>query len=356
MRILVLGGTVFLGRHVVDAAQARGHELTLYSRGRHGTVPDGVEHVTGDRADVTPLQGREWDAAIDTSGYDPAHVEASTRLERRPLRVRLDLQRLPGVGRRAGRRGLARLAGRRGLRAGQGRGRARRAARTAPTVRAGLIVGPHDNVFRLPWWVRRIAQGGVVPAPGRPDLPVQVIDARDLAAFLLDLAEQRVTRRLQRHRADRADDDGRAALVRGRRRAALDRRRGARGSSRSSPGSSCRCGCPEGYAWQVGTDKAQAAGPALPPGRRDRRRRRRLAARRRRGRAGRLALRAPPAADERRTRGRAAQSSVSPTQPPGVAPGGTAHRPEPTCLMYSLSPSARPSRRLQRRRTPPGRA
>ena len=59
MRILVLGGTVFLGRHVVDAAKARGHELTLYSRGRHGTIPDGVEHITGDRADLAPLQGRE---------------------------------------------------------------------------------------------------------------------------------------------------------------------------------------------------------------------------------------------------------------------------------------------------------
>ncbi len=59
-------------------------------------------------------------------------------------------------------------------------------------VRAGLIVGPHDGVFRLPWWVRRIAHGGDVPAPGDPALPVQVIDARDLAAWMLDLAERRV--------------------------------------------------------------------------------------------------------------------------------------------------------------------
>jgi nucleoside-diphosphate-sugar epimerase len=60
------------------------------------------------------------------------------------------------------------------------------------TVRAGLICGPHDNVFRLPWWVRRIGEGGRVPAPGDPAQPVQLIDARDLAAFLLDLAGQRV--------------------------------------------------------------------------------------------------------------------------------------------------------------------
>jgi 2'-hydroxyisoflavone reductase len=60
------------------------------------------------------------------------------------------------------------------------------------TVRAGLICGPYDNVFRLPWWVRRIARGGTVPAPGDPERRVQLIDARDLAAFLLDLAEQRI--------------------------------------------------------------------------------------------------------------------------------------------------------------------
>jgi nucleoside-diphosphate-sugar epimerase len=58
-------------------------------------------------------------------------------------------------------------------------------------VRAGLIVGPHDNVFRLPWWVRRIAEGGDVPAPGEPERPLQIIDARDLAAWLVHLAETR---------------------------------------------------------------------------------------------------------------------------------------------------------------------
>jgi nucleoside-diphosphate-sugar epimerase len=62
----------------------------------------------------------------------------------------------------------------------------------AATVRAGLICGPHDNVFRLPWWVRRIAAGGPVPAPGDPEQFVQLVDARDLATFMLDLAERRV--------------------------------------------------------------------------------------------------------------------------------------------------------------------
>ena len=81
LRILVLGGTVFLGRHVVDAALERGHEVTIFTRGRHGTGPEGVKHIAGDRADPSPLEGRTWDAAIDTSGYDPAHVRASAALD-----------------------------------------------------------------------------------------------------------------------------------------------------------------------------------------------------------------------------------------------------------------------------------
>src|SRR3954470_24440298 len=80
MRLLILGGTVFLGRHVVDAALERGHAVTIFTRGRHGTGPEGVEHIAGDRADVTPLTGRAWDAAIDTSRYGPAHVRASAGL------------------------------------------------------------------------------------------------------------------------------------------------------------------------------------------------------------------------------------------------------------------------------------
>ncbi len=196
MRILLLGGTVFLGRHVAAEALARGHELTLYTRGLHGAAlfPQ-AEHVRGDRADVAPLRGRAWDAAIDTSGYEPAQVWQSARLdvghyvfvssvnaypawpeepvdEDSPLHEAGDDYGALKVA--CERAGEAALPGR------------------FATVRAGLIGGPHDNIFRLPWWVRRIARGGVVPAPGDPGREVQLIDARDLAAFLLDLAEQRV--------------------------------------------------------------------------------------------------------------------------------------------------------------------
>jgi nucleoside-diphosphate-sugar epimerase len=191
MRILILGGTVFLGRHVVAAALERGHDVTTYSRGLHGRVPDGVQHVRGDRADVAPLRGRSWDAVIDTSGFDPAHVAASAALDvghyvfvsscnayrdwpDKPVDEDSPVWE-----------------------DGEGYGPDKAAAERivlpdGAVVRAGLIVGPHDNVFRLPWWVRRIMEGGVVPAPGNPDRPVQIIDARDLAAFLLRLAEERI--------------------------------------------------------------------------------------------------------------------------------------------------------------------
>src|ERR1700754_300937 len=192
MRILLLGGTVFLGRHVANEALRRGHELTLFTRGLHGTAPEGVEHVIGDRADPSPLAGGAWDAAIDTSGYQPAHVAASAALdighyvfvssisayERWPEEPVDEDSPVYTEGDGYGELKAACE-------------RAAQHAKPTAVVRAGLIVGPHDNVFRLPWWVRRMNEPGPVPAPGDPDQPVQLIDARDLAGFLVDLAENR---------------------------------------------------------------------------------------------------------------------------------------------------------------------
>ena len=201
MRTLVLGGTVFLGRHVAAEALARGHELTLFTRGLHGAdlFPE-AERLRGDRTrDVSALRGREWDAVIDTSGYRPAEVAASS-------------EALAGSG--AQLVFVSSISAYRGWPAeavdehsprwetgadeyGPQKAACERAAEAAladrvAVVRAGLIVGPHDGVFRLPWWVRRIARGGDVPAPGDPSRPIQMIDARDLAAWMLDLAERRV--------------------------------------------------------------------------------------------------------------------------------------------------------------------
>jgi 2'-hydroxyisoflavone reductase len=192
LRILVLGGTVFLGRHVVDAAVRRGHDVTIFTRGKHGKGPPGVEHVTGDRADVTPLRGRGWDAAIDTSGYDPAHVDASSGLEIGHYVFVSSCNAYPDWPDKPVDEDSPTW------REGEGYGPDKAAAETfvlargGAVVRAGLIVGPHDNIFRLPWWVRRIREGGTIPAPGRPDRSMQIIDARDLAGWMLDLAERRV--------------------------------------------------------------------------------------------------------------------------------------------------------------------
>jgi nucleoside-diphosphate-sugar epimerase len=199
MRILILGGTVFLGRHATAEALARGHDVTLFTRGVH-PVPSGVDHRTGDRGgDVSALDHGEWDAVIDTSGYQADDVgRLAARLADRvghyvfvsSVNVYPAWPEEPvdedspvwesgdddyGPQKALSERALeAAMPGR------------------VATVRAGLICGPSDNVFRLPWWVRRIAQGGRVPAPGEPDRSVQLVDARDLAAFMLDLAEQRV--------------------------------------------------------------------------------------------------------------------------------------------------------------------
>jgi nucleoside-diphosphate-sugar epimerase len=191
MRLLILGGTVFLGRHVVDAALARGHDVTIFTRGRHGTGPDGVEHIAGDRADVAPLRGRSWDAAIDTSGYDPAQVEASSSLDAGHYVFVSSCNAYPDWPDKPVDEDSPTWEEGEGYGPDKAAAERHVLARGGAVVRAGLIVGPHDNVFRLPWWVRRIREGGVVPAPGRPDRPLQIIDARDLAAFLLDLAERR---------------------------------------------------------------------------------------------------------------------------------------------------------------------
>jgi 2'-hydroxyisoflavone reductase len=197
MHLLVLGGTVFLGRHVAAEAISRGHEVTLFHRGVHGADLFGeAERVHGDRAgDLAPLRGRAWDAAIDTSGYDPDDVARSSALDLGHLVFVSSCNVFPAwpeepvdedspVWTEGEDYGPLKAASERAAEAAM-------PGRVA-SVRAGLICGPHDNIFRLPWWVQRIAAGGDVVAPGDPDRTVQLVDARDLAAWMLDLAEQRV--------------------------------------------------------------------------------------------------------------------------------------------------------------------
>lgn len=201
MRTLIMGGTVFLGRHVAAEALARGHEVTLFTRGQHGAglIPE-AEHLRGDRScDLSALRGRSWDVVVDTSGYDPRDVAASSALladAAEHLVFVSSCSAYPGWPETPVDEASPVWEGDEDDYGPRKAACERAAAAAMPgrvaAVRAGLIVGPHDAVFRLPWWVRRIAAGGEVPAPGDPARPVQVIDARDLAAWMLDLGGRRV--------------------------------------------------------------------------------------------------------------------------------------------------------------------
>ena len=161
-------------------------------------------------------------------------------------------------------------------------------------ARAGVIVGPHENIGRLPWWLRRLAEGGETLAPGPPEAPIQLIDARDLAAWMLDMAEAGRAGAYNAIARAGLGDLGRAARDRARghrrrRRAALDRPGGRSRSTSRSRGRRCRCGrsrrCPGSTGWRARAPPRRArAAPAARDDRghvgvaRRRRRARRLAA------------------------------------------------------------------------------
>ncbi|MFT3957276.1 MAG: NAD-dependent epimerase/dehydratase family protein [Piscinibacter sp.] len=195
MKLLVLGGTVFLGRHVVAQALARGDEVTLLHRGRRGTdLFPAARRLIGDRdGDLSALAGQDFDAVIDCSGYSAAQIERSTALLAAVPQYLFVSSISVGAAFPPGRvydEDLPRLDSDEGY--GQGKARAEDALLAArggraTIVRPGLIVGPHDPTGRFTHWPLRVAQGGEVLAPGRPGRPVQFIDARDLAAWCLQL-------------------------------------------------------------------------------------------------------------------------------------------------------------------------
>ncbi|WP_250007440.1 NAD-dependent epimerase/dehydratase family protein [Actinoplanes sp. M2I2] len=191
MRILVLGGTRFVGRAVVEAALAAGHDVTLFNRGRTapGLYPE-AETVVGDRTvDLSPLAGRRFDTVVDCAGYQPEVVGRSVDALRdsvgryvfvSSVSVYAD-QSVPADEGSAvldddsygGRKARCESVVQEGL------------GERALIARPGLIVGPHDPTERFPHWPRRLARGGRVLAPGAPDDPAQLIDVRDLGAWLL---------------------------------------------------------------------------------------------------------------------------------------------------------------------------
>jgi 2'-hydroxyisoflavone reductase len=207
MQLLVLGGTAFLGRHVVAEALALGHSVTTFNRGMSGVDAEGVEALRGDRAvedDLEQLRDRTFDAVVDTSGFDPRTVRGS-------------LDALGDVGHYAFVSSISVYPGwptesvdeespvfacppdaGPGVGYGEGKAGAERAVIDAVgdralIVRAGLLLGPYENIGRLPWWLRRAARGGDMLAPGNPDRAMQLVDARDLAIWMLDCAARDVS-------------------------------------------------------------------------------------------------------------------------------------------------------------------
>ena len=197
MNLLVLGGTVFVGRHVVASALAAGHTVTIFHRGRQaGPALDGVERLIGDRdGDVSALAGRSFDAVIDCSGYTPAQMHlAGAALAGRVghylfVSSRSVYRRFPLDGEIGpGSPLLEDDEGYGALKARSEEAIASVLPGRVTIVRPGLIGGPFDPTGRFTYWPLRLQRGGDVLAPGRPERPVQFIDARDLAAWCVAVA------------------------------------------------------------------------------------------------------------------------------------------------------------------------
>jgi 2'-hydroxyisoflavone reductase len=205
VRLLVLGGTRFVGRAIVEVALAAGHEATLFHRGR--TNPDlfpGAEHVHGDRdGGLDVLYGRAWDACIDTCGYVPRVVATSARSLRdvvgryvfvssisayasfgqRPVEgAPLAPPPVPGVEEITGETyGGLKVACEQAVEAAFGE--------RATLIRPGFVAGEHDPTGRLTYWARRGARGGEALVPASLAERLQTVDARDLATFVLRVIE-----------------------------------------------------------------------------------------------------------------------------------------------------------------------
>lgn len=209
MKILILGGTVFLGRHFVEAALQQGHEVTIFTRGIHNAdlYPE-VEKLVGNRdGNLQVLTGRRFDAAIDTSGFVPRIVRDSARQLANAVDHYTFISSISVYG-DFSQHGLDENAAvgkledetTEDVSAAYGELKAlceQAAEKEMPgrvlNVRPGLIVGPYDKTDRFTYWPTRVANGGHVLAPGNPHRQIQVIDARDLAEWTLRMVEAKQT-------------------------------------------------------------------------------------------------------------------------------------------------------------------
>ncbi len=207
MSILILGGTRFLGPAIVEAARKNGHTLTLFNRGKShpGLYPD-LENLIGDRdGNLKALEGRRFDAVVDTSGYVPRVVrDSATLLKTSGQYIFISTISVYSDGKTpdqdetgpVGKLDDPTVEKVTGETYGPLKALCEQAAEAAvpgkaTVIRPGLIVGPEDPTDRYTYWPVRVARGGEVLAPGAPDDPVQYIDVRDLGEFTVRAIEQR---------------------------------------------------------------------------------------------------------------------------------------------------------------------
>jgi 2'-hydroxyisoflavone reductase len=207
LSILILGGTRFIGVPITELALARGHQVTFFNRGRtNADLFPGIERIKGDRnGEIDGLKGRKFDAVIDTSGYVPRQVRLTAELLAPTARQYLFVSSISVYPNFAEPRTEDSAVGVLkdesiekvdGETYGPLKAACEKAAEKAmpgrvTVIRPGLIVGPHDNTDRFTYWPARAARGGDMLAPGTARDRVQIIDARDLAAFTIDALEKR---------------------------------------------------------------------------------------------------------------------------------------------------------------------
>lgn len=215
MNILILGGTRFLGRHLVKSALDNGHQVTLFNRGSNQDVFPEVERLIGDRdGNLKALRDREWDAVIDTCGFVPRTVRRSCMMlgsvKHYTYISSISVYKdpvAPGIDEN-------------GTVQSMDEDKAEELTRDTAgpvyeyygplkvlceqtvekelpgkvlTVRPGLIVGPYDYSDHFSYWLDRVAKGGEILAPGCPERPIQFIDARDLAEWIIQMVEKKIT-------------------------------------------------------------------------------------------------------------------------------------------------------------------
>ena len=210
MKILILGGTKFLGRHLVDAALAAGHEVTLFNRGKtNPSLFSNVETIIGDREqNVDRLAGREWDAAIDVAGYLPRIVRLSSEALKGSVKKyvfissisvysefkKVGINEEDAVGKLEDET-VEEITGETygPLKALCEKTVQEIYADRALIVRPGLIVGPNDPTDRFTYWPMRVKRGDDMITPDKPQTPIQIIDVRDLSVFIIKLIEEQAS-------------------------------------------------------------------------------------------------------------------------------------------------------------------